>query len=157
MMGNRTNKNPDALLPGERVQAVSLDSIRPFRNHPFKVREDADMEALMESIRLNGVITPAVVRPLPEGGYEMISGHRRMAACRALGLEKMPVIIREMDDDTATLMMVDANRQRENILPSERASLTGCGWKRCKSADIMSAPWRRRPGGTSNRSRDISG
>ena len=121
MMGNRTNKNPDALLPGERVQAVSLDSIRPFRNHPFKVREDADMEALMESIRLNGVITPAVVRPLPDKGYEMISGHRRMAACRALGLEKMPVIVREMDDDTATLMMVDANRQREKILPSERA------------------------------------
>lgn len=121
MMGNRTNKNPDALLPGERVQAVSLDSIRLFRNHPFKVRDDADMEALMESIRLSGVITPAMVRPLPEGGYEMISGHRRMAACRALGLEKMPVIVREMDDDTATLMMVDANRQREKTLPSERA------------------------------------
>ena len=79
------------------------------------------MEALKESIRTSGVITPAVVRPLPEGGYEMISGHRRMAACRALGLEKMPVIVREMDDDTATLMMVDANRQREKILPSERA------------------------------------
>ena len=121
MMGNRTNKNPDALLPGERVQAVSLDSIRPFRNHPFKVREDADMEALMESIRLNGVITPAVVRPLPDKGYEMISGHRRIAACRALGLEKMPVIVREMDDDTATLMMVDANRQRETVPSSERA------------------------------------
>ena len=121
MMGNRTNKNPDALLPGERVQAVSLDSIRPFRNHPFRVRDDADMEALMESIRLNGVISPAVVRPLPDKGYEMISGHRRMAACRALGLEKMPVLVREMDDDTATLMMVDANRQREKILPSERA------------------------------------
>ena len=110
MMGNRTNKNLDALLPGERVEAVFLNSIRPFRNHPFKVREDADMEALMESIRLNGVITPAVVRPLPDKGYEMISGHRRIAACRALGLEKMPVIVREMDDDTATLMMVDANR-----------------------------------------------
>ncbi len=121
MMGNRSNKNPDTLLPGERVEAVSLSSIRPFRNHPFQVREDADMEALMESIRLNGVITPAVVRPLPEGGYEMISGHRRMAACMALGLEKMPVIVREMDDDTATLMMVDANRQREKILPSEKA------------------------------------
>ncbi len=121
MMGNRTNKNPDALLPGERVQAVSLDSIRPFRNHPFRVRDDADMEALMESIRLNGVISPAVVRPLPDKGYEMISGHRRMAACRALGLEKMPVLVREMDDDTATLMMVDANRQREKVLPSERA------------------------------------
>ena len=121
MMGNRTNKNPDALLPGERVQAVSLDSIRPFRNHPFRVRDDADMEALMESIRLNGVISPAVVRPLPDKGYEMISGHRRMAACRALGLEKMPVIVRELDDDTATLMMVDANRQREKVLPSEKA------------------------------------
>ena len=121
MMDDRNEKSADTLLPGERVQAVSLDSIRPFRGHPFKVREDADMEALKESIRASGVITPAVVRPLPEGGYEMVSGHRRMAACRALGLEKMPVIVREMDDDTATLMMVDANRQREKVLPSERA------------------------------------
>ena len=121
MMDGRKQKTSDAILPGERVQAVSLNSIHPFRNHPFKVREDVDMEALKESIRTSGVITPAVVRPLPEGGYEMVSGHRRMAACRALGLEKMPVIVREMDDDTATLMMVDANRQREKILPSERA------------------------------------
>ena len=121
MMDGRKQKTPDTILPGERVQAVTLDSIRPFRGHPFKVREDADLEALKESIRTSGVITPAVVRPLPEGGYEMVSGHRRMAACRALGLEKMPVIVREMDDDTATLMMVDANRQREKILPSERA------------------------------------
>ena len=121
MMDGRKQKTPDAILPGERVQAVTLDSIRPFRGHPFKVREDAEMEALKESIRTSGVITPAVVRPLPEGGYEIVSGHRRMAACRALGLEKMPVIVREMDDDTATLMMVDANRQREKILPSERA------------------------------------
>ena len=121
MMDDRNQKTPDALLPGERVEAVFLSSIRPFRNHPFQVREDAELEALKESIRLNGVISPAVVRPLPGGGYEMISGHRRMAACRALGLEKMPVIVREMDDDTATLMMVDANRQREKVLPSERA------------------------------------
>ena len=121
MMDGRKQKTPDVILPGERVQAVSLDSIHPFQGHPFKVREDADMEALKESIRTSGVITPAVVRPLPEGGYEMVSGHRRLAACRVLGLEKMPVIVREMDDDTATLMMVDANRQREKILPSERA------------------------------------
>ena len=121
MMDGRKQKTPDVILPGERVQAVTFDSICPFRGHPFKVREDADMEALKESIRTSGVITPAVVRPLPEGGYEMVSGHRRLAACRVLGLEKMPVIVREMDDDTATLMMVDANRQREKILPSERA------------------------------------
>ena len=121
MMDGRKQKTPDVILPGERVQAVTLDSICPFRGHPFKVREDADMEALKESIRTGGVITPAVVRPLPGRGYEMISGHRRMAACKALGLERMPAIVREMDDDTATLMMVDANRQRENILPSERA------------------------------------
>ena len=121
MMDGRKQKTPDVILPGERVQAVTLDSICPFRGHPFKVREDADMEALKESIRTGGVITPAVVRPLPEGGYEMVSGHRRLAACRVLGLEKMPVIVREMDDYTATLMMVDANRQREKILPSERA------------------------------------
>ena len=103
MMDDRKQKTPDVILPGERVQAVSLDSIHPFQGHPFKVREDADMEALKESIRTSGVITPAVVRPLPEGGYEMVSGHRRLAACRVLGLEKMPVIVREMDDDTATL------------------------------------------------------
>ena len=121
MMDGRKQKTPDVILPGERVQAVTLDSICPFRGHPFKVREDADMEALKESIRTSGVITPAVVRPLPEGGYEMVSGHRRLAACRVLGLEKMPVIVREMDDDTATLMMVDANRQREKVLPSEKA------------------------------------
>ena len=121
MMNDRKQKTLDAILPGERVQAVSLSSIHPFRCHPFQVREDAELEALKESIRLNGVISPAVVRPLPGGGYEMISGHRRMAACRALGLEKMPVIVRELDDDTATLMMVDANRQREKVLPSEKA------------------------------------
>ncbi len=121
MMNDRKQKTLDAILPGERVQAVSLSSILPFRCHPFQVREDAELEALKESIRLNGVISPAVVRPLPEVGYEMISGHRRMAACRALGLEKMPVIVRELDDDTATLMMVDANRQREKVLPSEKA------------------------------------
>ena len=97
MMDDRKQKTPDALLPGERVEAVSLSSIRPFRNHPFQVRNDTDMEALKESIRTSGVISPAVVRPLPEGGYEMISGHRRMAACMALGLEKMPVIVRELD------------------------------------------------------------
>lgn len=121
MMNDRKQKTPDAILPGERVQAVSLSSIHPFRGHPFQVREDAELEALKDSIRLNGVISPAVVRPLPCGGYEMISGHRRMAACRALGLEKMPVIVRELEDDTATLMMVDANRQREKVLPSEKA------------------------------------
>ena len=106
---------------GELVQAVDLETIRPFHDHPFHVNNDAELEALKESIRENGILTPAVVRPKGDGTYEMISGHRRMAACKALGLSKMPVIVREMDDDTATLMMVDSNRQREHLLPSEKA------------------------------------
>ena len=156
MMDDRKQKTPDVILPGERVQAVSLDSIHPFQGHPFKVREDADMEALKESIRTSGVITPAVVRPLPEGGYEMVSGHRRLAACRVLGLEKMPVIVREMDDYTATLMMVTPTDSGRRSSPVSGPSPTGCGWKRCCSADIMSAPWRRRPESDSNKSRDTS-
>ena len=106
---------------GELVQAVDLSLIRPFHDHPFHVNDDAEMEALKESIRDSGLLTPAIVRPKSDGTYEMISGHRRMAACKALGLNKMPVIVRELDDDTATLMMVDANRQREHLLPSEKA------------------------------------
>ena len=106
---------------GEKIISVAIDQIQPFPNHPFQVNEDEALERLKESIAENGVLTPAVVRPTEDGTFEMISGHRRMAACKALGLSKMPVIVREVDDDTATVMMVDANRQRESLLPSEKA------------------------------------
>ena len=107
---------------GEKVTSIAIDQIQPFPNHPFQVNEDEAMERLKESISLNGVLTPATVRQLPDGSYQMVSGHRRMAACKALGMEKMPVIVREMDDIAATLAMVDSNRQRESLLPSEKAN-----------------------------------
>lgn len=107
---------------GEKVTNIAIDQIHPFPNHPFQVNDDEAMERLKESISLNGVLTPATVRQLPDGSFQMVSGHRRMAACKALGMEKMPVIVREMDDITATLTMVDSNRQRESLLPSEKAN-----------------------------------
>ena len=107
--------------PGELIQAIPLSLIQPFPDHPFRVEEGEELEQLKQSIRENGVMSPAIVRPLPGGGFQMISGHRRMAACKALELERMPAIAREMDDDIATAMMVEANLQREKILPSEKA------------------------------------
>ena len=105
----------------ERVKNIPLDELHPFKNHPFKVQNNEEMERMIESIRKVGTITPALARPLPDGGYELISGHRRLAACQALGIETMPVIVREMSDDEAVIAMVDANLQRETILPSEKA------------------------------------
>lgn len=105
----------------ERVQNIPLNELRPFKNHPFKILNNEEMERMIESIRKVGAITPALARPLPEGGYELISGHRRLAACQVLGLETMPVIVREMSDDEAVIAMVDANLQRETILPSEKS------------------------------------
>lgn len=105
----------------ERVKNIPLDELRPFKNHPFKVQNNEEMERMIESIRKVGTITPALARPLPDGGYELISGHRRLAACQVLGIETMPVIVREMSDDEAVIAMVDANLQRETILPSEKA------------------------------------
>jgi ParB family chromosome partitioning protein len=105
----------------ENVTAIPIDQIQPFPNHPFQVNEDEAMEHLKESIAQNGVLIPALVRQIADGSYQMVSGHRRMAACKALGMEKMPVIVRNMDDDLATVTMVDANSQREQILPSEKA------------------------------------
>lgn len=105
----------------ETVSVIPIDRIQPFPNHPFRVNEDEAMERLKESIAENGVLLPALVRRMPDGSFQMVSGHRRMAACQALGMEKMPVIVREMDDDLATVAMVDANSQREHILPSEKA------------------------------------
>lgn len=105
----------------ERVQNIPLDELHPFKNHPFKILNNEEMERMIESIRKIGTITPALARPLPDGGYELISGHRRLAACQVLGIETMPVIVREMSDDEAVIAMVDANLQRETILPSEKA------------------------------------
>ena len=105
----------------ERVKNIPLDELHPFKNHPFKILNNEEMERMIESIRKVGAITPALARPLPDGGYELISGHRRLAACQVIGIETMPVIVREMSDDEAVIAMVDANLQRETILPSEKA------------------------------------
>lgn len=105
----------------ERVKDIPLCELHPFRDHPFKIQNNEEMKHLIESIKKFGTITPALARPLPEGGYELISGHRRLAACQVLGIETMPVIVREMTDDEAVIAMVDANLQRETILPSEKA------------------------------------
>ena len=105
----------------ERIKNIPLDKLHPFKNHPFKILNNEEMERMIESIRKVGTITPALARPLPDGGYELISGHRRLAACQVLGIETMPVIVREMSDDEAVIAMVDANLQRETILPSEKA------------------------------------
>ena len=105
----------------EKVQNIPLAKLHPFKDHPFKILNNEEMERMIESIRKVGAITPALARPMPDGGYELISGHRRLAACQVLGLETMPVIVREMSDDEAVIAMVDANLQRETILPSEKA------------------------------------
>lgn len=105
----------------ERVKNIPLDELHLFKNHPFKILNNEEMERMIESIRKVGTITPALARPLPDGGYELVSGHRRLAACQVLGIETMPVIVREMSDDEAVIAMVDANLQRETILPSEKA------------------------------------
>lgn len=105
----------------EKVQEIPLSELHPFEGHPFRVVDDEDMEKTVESIREYGVLTPAIVRPDPYGGYEILSGHRRHHASELAGKETMPVIVRDMDDDAAIIFMVDANLQRETILPSERA------------------------------------
>mgnify|MGYP002570934465 FL=1 len=105
----------------ERVQEIPLSDLHPFEGHPFKVVDDEEMQKTVESVRDFGVLTPAIARPDPDGGYEIISGHRRHRASELAGKDTMPVIVREMDDDAAIILMVDANLQRETILPSERA------------------------------------
>ena len=105
----------------ERVKDIPLTELHPFKDHPFKIQNDDEMKRLIESIQKFGTLTPALARPLPEGGYELISGHRRLAACQVLGIETMSVIVRDMSDDEAVIAMVDANLQREHILPSEKA------------------------------------
>ena len=107
---------------GEKSVSVRLEQLHPFENHPFRVVEDDALRQLAESIKENGVLTPCIVRPSPYGdGYELLSGHRRVAACRLIGRKTVPAIVRELDNDAATILMVDANQQRENLLPSEKA------------------------------------
>ncbi|MCI5880576.1 MAG: ParB/RepB/Spo0J family partition protein, partial [Clostridium sp.] len=127
-----------ATRPGQKIKMTSIDellcvpetegtteldirAIYPFENHPFKVLDDEKMEELVDSIKANGILTPVIVRPDDEGTYEMISGHRRLHAAERAGLTKIPAIIKELTDDESTILMVDANIQREEILPSEKA------------------------------------
>ena len=105
----------------ERVQEIPLTQLRPFKDHPFRVVDDERMTETAESVKEYGVLVPAIARPMPDGEYELVSGHRRKRACELAGFETMPVIVRELDDDQAVIIMVDSNLQRENILPSERA------------------------------------
>ena len=105
----------------EQVQQIPIGELFPFKNHPFKVLDDESMQRTVESVEQYGVLSPLIARPRPEGGYEIISGHRRQFAAKMAGLDTLPVIVRNMDDDAAVLLMVDSNLQRENILPSERA------------------------------------
>ena len=105
----------------EKVQNIPLGELHPFRNHPFKVKDDAAMQDTVDSVREYGVLVPAIARPDPDGGYELIAGHRRHHASELAGKETMPVIVRDLDDDAATIIMVDSNLQREELLPSERA------------------------------------
>ena len=105
----------------EQIQQIPLAELHPFTNHPFKVLDDESMQRTVESVEQYGVLSPLIARPRPEGGYEIISGHRRQHAAQLAGLETLPVIVRNMDDDAAVLLMVDSNLQRESILPSERA------------------------------------
>ena len=105
----------------EQVQQIPIEELFPFKEHPFKVLDDDRMRDTADSIREYGVLVPAIARPRPDGGYELIAGHRRKRGCELAGLKTMPVIVRELDDDAATILMIDSNIQRENILPSERA------------------------------------
>lgn len=105
----------------EKIQEIPLSELHPFKDHPFKVKDDDAMIETSDSIKKYGVLVPAIARPLPDGGYELVAGHRRRRASELAGKETMPVIVRDLDDDAATIIMVDSNLQRENLLPSERA------------------------------------
>ncbi len=120
-MPRAKKKEAEAPAVAETVQRMPLSELHPFEGHPFKVLDDDAMAETVDSIRQMGVANPLIVRPDPDGGYEIISGHRRHHAAELAGLDTIPVIVRELDDDAAVIMMVDSNLQRENILPSERA------------------------------------
>ena len=117
----KSNVKDDTGTLDTKLEYVSIDLLRPFSRHPYKVRDDEAMRDMAESVKQYGVLSPAIARPLPEGGYELVSGHRRKRACELAGLETMPVIVRELDDDAAAILVVDSNLQREGLLPSERA------------------------------------
>lgn len=117
----KAKADPAPQQTGEMVVPIPLPQLHPFPDHPFKVRDDDAMKETIESVKEYGVLTPVIVRPRTEGGYEIVSGHRRKHACEMAGLETMPALVRDLDDDAATIFMVDSNIQREDILPSERA------------------------------------
>ena len=119
----------------ETIEYLDLKSLVPFRNHPFKLRDGEEKEQLLQSIRTQGAIEPLIVRPLSESEYEVISGHRRMEVYRELGIEKLPVIVRNLTDEQAVSMMADANLHRENILPSERAFAYKMKWEAAKKSE----------------------
>ena len=116
-----TRQEAQADAGREKVRMIPLDELHPFAHHPFKVKDDEAMQDTVESVKAYGVLVPAIARPREEGGYELVAGHRRHRASLLAGLAEMPVIVREMDDDEATIIMVDSNLQRETLLPSERA------------------------------------
>ena len=116
-----TRQEAQADARREKVRMISLDELHPFAHHPFKVKDDEAMQDTVESVKAYGVLVPAIARPREEGGYELVAGHRRHRASLLAGLAEMPVIVRELDDDEATIIMVDSNLQRETLLPSERA------------------------------------
>ena len=120
MMGVLEGEQPADRLE-ERIIEIEMERLRDFRNHPFQIKEDQEMKDLMDSIRLYGILTPLIVRPLPDGVYEIVSGHRRKYAAKMLGYRKVPVIIRVLTDDEAVIRMVDSNLHREHVLPSEKA------------------------------------
>lgn len=125
----------------ETIEYLDIQSLVPFQNHPFKLRDGEEKERLMKSIQTQGAIEPLIVRPLSESEYEVISGHRRMAICRELGIEKIPVIVRNLTNEQAVSMMADANLHRENILPSERAFAYKMKWEAAKgTAKALSQP-----------------
>lgn len=122
IFGGASSKDKEAESIGtEQVKDIPLSELHPFKNHPFKVLDDEEMAKTAESIKEYGVLTPAIVRPRDEGGYEIVSGHRRCHASEIAGKETLPCIVRDLDDDAATILMVDANMQRESLLPSEKA------------------------------------
>ena len=129
----------------EKVEILSLDSLTAFKGHPFKVTQNEDFKKLVDSIKENGVLVPAIARP-KGGGYELIAGHRRKAACELLGLKTMPVLVREMTNEQAVIFMVDSNVQRENILPSEKAFAYKMKMealcKQGKRTDLLPRHWR---------------
>lgn len=125
----------------ETIEYLDLKSLVPFQNHPFKLRDGEEKEQLLQSIKTQGTIEPLIVRPLSESEYEVISGHRRLEICRELGIEKLPAIVRNLTDEQAVSMMVDANLHRENILPSERAFAYKMKWEAAKKSErILSQP-----------------